>query len=41
MDLVSCAMEAMDAHGGVAEVVQCGLGFLRNLAVASENQVTP
>ncbi len=41
MDVVSCAMEAMDAHRGVAEVVQCGLGFLHNLALAPENQVTP
>ena len=41
MDLVSCAKEAMDVHGGVAEVVECGLGFLQNLALALENQVTP
>jgi hypothetical protein len=41
MDVVSCAMEAMDAHRGVAEVVQCGLAFLHNLALAPEHQVTP
>jgi hypothetical protein len=41
MDVLSSAMEAMDAHRGVAEVVECGLGFLQNLALAPENQVTP
>jgi hypothetical protein len=41
MDVVPSVMEAMDAHRGVAEVVECGIGLLRDLALAPENQVTP
>ena len=41
MDLVSSVMETMDEHRWVAEVVECGLGFLQNIALAPENQVRP
>jgi hypothetical protein len=41
MDVLSSTMEAVDAHRGVAKVVDRGLGFLQNLAEAPENQVTP
>jgi hypothetical protein len=39
MDVVPSAVEALDAHRGVAEVVEHGLGFLGNLAVHPENKV--
>jgi hypothetical protein len=41
MDVVPSAVAALDAHRGIVEVAICGVGFLRNLSLASENQVTP
>jgi hypothetical protein len=41
MDVVPSAVAALDANRGVIEVAMRGVGFLRNLSVARENQVTP
>ncbi len=40
MDVISSAVAAVDAHRGIAEVARAGLGFLQNLAMGHENQVT-
>ena len=39
MRVVDRAMAALDTHRGVSGVVRNGLGFLRNMASAGENQV--
>ncbi len=39
MRVLDSVVAAMDAHRGVANVVEEGLRFLRNLAVAARNQV--
>jgi hypothetical protein len=41
MDVVPSVVAVLDTNRGVMEVAMRGVGFLRSLSVARENQVTP